>query len=151
MHAHDNDHMTAMDYAVDTGHDSVAELLSERGAGLEGEFLRDRLVTAVNEGAVKALQRYMWFAKDMSVAVQFQDGDGRSLVHIAANCKRRECRAELLELLVSFGADINEVDFFGNDALSRAAALDPGVTSFLRTASISGVELPPAEEAEEAR
>jgi hypothetical protein len=121
LEAMDNDQLTAMDHAVEQRHDAIAELLMDRGGGLEGGWLKDRLVEAVTSGEVKELQRLMWFAKEISVAVRSTDQDGRSLVHIAMQHKRAT-RNELLELLLAFGADLNEVDFYGNDAVALAAA-----------------------------
>ena len=121
LEAIDNDQLTAMDHAVEQRHDAIAELLLDRGGGLEGGWLKDRLVEAVTSGEVKELQRLMWFAKDISVAVRSTDQDGRSLVHIAMQHKRAT-RNELLEMLLAFGADLNEVDFYGNDAVALAAA-----------------------------
>jgi hypothetical protein len=121
LEAMDNDQLTAMDHAVEQRHDAIAELLMDRGGGLEGGWLKDRLVEAVTSGEVKELQRLMWFAKDISVAVRSTDQDGRSLVHIAMQHKRAT-RNELLEMLLAFGADLNEVDFYGNDAVALAAA-----------------------------
>jgi hypothetical protein len=121
LEAMDNDQLTAMDHAVEQRHDAIAELLMDRGGGLEGGWLKDRLVEAVTSGEVKELQRLMWFAKDISVAVRSTDQDGRSLVHIAMQHKCAT-RNELLEMLLAFGADLNEVDFYGNDAVALAAA-----------------------------
>ena len=121
LEAMDNDQLTAMDHAVEQRHDAIAELLLDRGGGLEGGWLKDRLVEAVTSGEVKELQRLMWFAKDISVAVRSTDQDGRSLVHIAMQHKRAT-RNELLEMLLAFGADLNEVDFYGNDAVAVAVA-----------------------------
>jgi hypothetical protein len=121
LDAMDNDQLTAMDHAIEQRHDAIAELLMDRGGGLEGGWLKDRLVEAVTSGEVKELQRLMWFAKEISVAVRSTDQDGRSLVHIAMQHKHAT-RNELLELLLAFGADLNEVDFYGNDAVALAAA-----------------------------
>ncbi len=121
LDATDNDQLTAIDHAVEQRHDDIAELLMDRGAGLEGGWLKDRLVEVVTSGEVKELQRLMWFAKDISVAVRSTDQDGRSLVHIAMQHKGAP-RNELLEMLLAFGADLNEVDFYGNDAVSVAVA-----------------------------
>ena len=121
LEAMDNDQLTAMDHAVEQRHDAIAELLMDRGGGLEGGWLKDRLVEAVTSGEVKELQRLMWFAKDISVAVRSTDQDGRSLGHIAMQHKGAP-RNELLEMLLAFGADLNEVDFYGNDAVALAAA-----------------------------
>jgi hypothetical protein len=127
----DNDHLTAMDYAVMHNKDAVAKLLNEHGLGLEGGFLRDKLVLAVSTYDLPLLSKYMWFAKDMNAAIHSTDKDGRSLVHIVTQMKAHENRSELLELLLSFGADLDEVDFYGNDAISRTALDDPDLKRLL--------------------
>ena len=135
LHAVDTEKMTAIDYAVQERHDSIAEMLMERGAGLQGWWLKERLVEAVTAGQVQELQRLMWFAKDIAVAVQSTDRDGRSLVLLALQHKS-ERRSELLEMLLGFGADLTGVDFYGNDAVSGAVALgDPKIDAILRAKS----------------
>ena len=110
----------------------MAACLMDLGAGLEGDFLGDRLVAAVEAGDLKQLQQLMQFAKNAADAVHWKDKDGRSLVHIAMQTKQTGRRTELLEMLVSIGADLKEVDFFGNDAISQSAALkDPDVRRLL--------------------
>jgi ankyrin repeat protein len=139
LEAMDNDQLTAMDHAVEQRHDAIAELLMDRGGGLQGGWLKDRLVEAVTSGEVKELQRLMWFAKDISVAVRSTDQDGRSLVHIAMQHKRAT-RNELLEMLLAFGADLNEVDFYGNDAVAVAVASadsDPELEAILAKSAVA--------------
>jgi len=144
LEAMDNDQLTAMDHAVEQRHDAIAELLMDRGGGLEGGWLKDRLVEAVTSGEVKELQRLMWFAKDISVAVRSTDQDGRSLGHIAMQHKGAP-RNELLEMLLAFGADLNEVDFYGNDAVSVAVASadsDPELEAILAKSAASAAAQP---------
>ena len=109
----------------------------ERGAGLEGVWLKDRLVEAVTSGEVQEVQRLMRFAKDSTVAVHSTDKEGRSLVHLAL--QQSECRSELVEMLLGFGADLNGVDFYGNDVVSEAVALgDPKIDAIFQE---DGVDL----------
>ena len=137
LHAVDNDRMTAIDYAIEQRHDAIAEVLVERGAGLEGVWLKDRLVEAVTSGEVQEVQRLMRFAKDSTVAVHSTDKEGRSLVHLAL--QQSECRSELVEMLLGFGADLNGVDFYGNDVVSEAVALgDPKIDAIFQE---DGVDL----------
>lgn len=139
LHAVDTDHMTAIDYAVKERHEAIAEVLMERGAGLQGTWLKERLVEAVTAGAVSELQRLMWFAKDIAVAVHSTDRDGRSLVLLALQHKS-ERRSELIEMLLGFGADLTDVDFYGNDAVSGAVALgDPKIDAIFSRAKSGGI------------
>jgi hypothetical protein len=86
----------------------------------------------------------MWFAKEISVAVRSTDQDGRSLGHIAMQHKGAP-RNELLEMLLAFGADLNEVDFYGNDAVSVAVASadsDPELEAILAKSAASAAAQP---------
>eukprot|EP00960_Hanusia_phi_P071673 767601-Hanusia_phi.AAC.4 len=104
-----------MDYAVQHEHDELAEMLMEHGGGLEGEWLEEELVKAVSKCDLNQLSKLMWYAKDIQTAIKSTNKDGKSLVHICA-ATRDTKRAEMLQLLLSFGADANFVDFYGNNA-----------------------------------
>ena len=133
LHAVDIDRMTAMDYAVLNLYDDIAEMLMEQGSGLQGEFLTTQLLEAVVSGSLHQLQRLMWFAKDISVAIETTDKDGCSLAQLAMKHKA-EVRIELLEMLLSFGANIDKMDFWGNQAATTAEAMksnDPKLHALL--------------------
>jgi len=117
IEARDTDHMTAMECAARDSNDLVADLLMEFGAGLDGDFLQDQLVKAVKDSSLEQLQRLMWYAKDIGQAIQSRDRDGRSLVALAAQSKIGEDRRMLLQVLLSFGAQVDEVDFYGNSSV----------------------------------
>ena len=52
---------------------------------------------------------------------------------------KSERRSELIEMLLGFGADLTEVDFYGNDAVSGAVALgDPKIDAIFQE---DGVDL----------
>ena len=114
LHARDNLHLTAIDLAVLKQNYDFAQLLMDRGAGLEGEFLANGLIAAVEGGEIKHLEKLMWFAKDTSTAVHMSNKDGQSLVYIAAQLKDEATRMAMMEVLLSFGADIKQTDFYGN-------------------------------------
>jgi hypothetical protein len=72
-----------MDYAVEGGHDGVADLLLEHGGGLHGERLREGLVRAVEDCSLDMLRRLFKYARNGREAVaEAHDQDGRSLMMI---------------------------------------------------------------------
>ena len=130
IHSLDVHHRTALDYAVSGGHDDVAKILVDRGAGLRGEFLRDLLVSAVREGDAQTLNKLVRHAADGEEAVKgTTDMDGRPLVQVASKVVDKARRKELLEALLSFGCDVDGVDFFGSDQMSRSESVQKEVSA----------------------
>jgi hypothetical protein len=129
IHAVDVNHRTALEYAVSGGHDDVAKILVDRGAGLRDEFLRSLLVSTVRQGDIQTLNKMVWYAQNGEEAIATcTDLEGRSLVQIASRVADREVRKELLETLLSLGCDADTVDFFGNDAMNRSASVAKELT-----------------------
>jgi len=135
IHAVDVNHRTALEYAVSGGHDDVAKILVDRGAGLKGDFLRSLLVSTVRQGKVETLSKIVWYAHDGETAIsKCTDLDGRSLVQIAAKVADKDARKELLEALLSLGCDGDTVDFFGNDNMGRSPSMAKDMTDLLAAA-----------------
>jgi hypothetical protein len=101
-----------MDYAVEGGHDGVADLLLEHGGGLHGERLREGLVKAVEDSKLDAFKRLFKYARNGREAVEeAHDQDGRSLMLICLSMRSAlnegedgDCEAMHQELL-ECGAD----------------------------------------------
>lgn len=128
----DVNHRTALEYAVSSGHDDVAKILVDRGAGLSGEFLSDLLVSTVRQGDVETLNKLVWYAAKGEEAVKAtRDSDGRPLVHIASKIADKSRRKQMLETLLSFGCEVDKVDFFGNDDLARSESVQQQMTALL--------------------
>jgi hypothetical protein len=86
--AHDLSGMSALDCAVEAGHEGLADLLVAAGGGLDGERLREQLVLAVEECDVTRFRGLFKYARSGREAVaEATDTDGRSLMLICLSLR----------------------------------------------------------------
>ncbi len=110
MDAKDNMDRTPLREAVERGHNDVVVFLRGKGAslGMPDGPAASILCSLAREGGKEALERWILGGID----VNSKDYDSRTALHVAAASGRRD----IVDLLVSNGADKNAVDRWGNKA-----------------------------------
>jgi len=101
----------ALDYAVERGHDQVADVLVAMGCGLEGAYLIESMCAAVSQCDIAGVKRLWRFARDTKEAISVKDVDGRGLIHIAAGADH-PLKDAMIDLLFSYGTQVT-ADFYG--------------------------------------
>jgi ankyrin repeat protein len=109
----DNMGRTPLREAVERGHNDVVVLLRGKGAslGMPEEPAASILCSLARAGDKEALERWILGG----INVNSKDYDSRTALHVAAASGQRD----IVDLLVSYDADKNAVDRWGNKAFQR--------------------------------
>mmetsp|Transcript_2760 Transcript_2760/g.4487 ORF Transcript_2760/g.4487 Transcript_2760/m.4487 type:complete len:524 (-) Transcript_2760:240-1811(-) len=115
IEAKDLQERTALEHAVMHSHDRVAEEIKAQGRGLSGGWLQEQMLTAVKGCMVEEVRRLFLFAENSSEAATAADSEGKSLIAIVSESNHPR-RAEMMQFLISNGAETAGVDYYGNSA-----------------------------------
>ncbi|CAE7737246.1 dnaJ [Symbiodinium necroappetens] len=113
---------TAWDLAIENRHSDVVQLLAENGS-VQPPSLNSEVMAAVKAADVDTLQRLLSSLGTLElerVLTRGVDDAGRQLLHVSAAQGAQEGAADVVRLLLEFGAPTDDVDFAGDTPLSLA-------------------------------